>query len=47
MANPKDLTKNQKETLKKLLLKQEQWQKEKDQLKRAKVKSKNGAAKRA
>ena len=41
MANPRDLTKNQKETLKKLLLKQKQWEKEKSQLKRAKAKPKS------
>ena len=40
MTKPKDLTKNQKETLKKLLLKQDQWMKEKEQLKRAKAKPK-------
>ena len=40
MTKPKDLTKNQKETLKKLLLKQDQWMKEKEQIKRAKAKPK-------
>jgi hypothetical protein len=34
----KDLTKTQKETLKKLLLKQKQWELQKEQLKRAKAK---------
>jgi hypothetical protein len=37
----KDLTKTQKETLKKLLLKQKQWELQKQQLKRAKAKKVN------
>ncbi len=40
MANPKPLTNNQKETLKKLQLKQMEWEKEKSQIKRAKAKPK-------
>tara|TARA_Y100001963_G_scaffold114181_1_gene158297 strand:+ start:167 stop:343 length:177 start_codon:yes stop_codon:yes gene_type:complete len=40
MATPKDLTKGQKETLKKLLLKQKQWEKSKEQIKQAKAKPK-------
>jgi hypothetical protein len=35
----KDLTKTQKETLKKLLLKQQQWELQKKQIKRAKAKT--------
>ena len=30
MGNPKDLTKNQKDTLKQLLLKQKEWEKNKE-----------------
>ena len=41
MANPKDLTKNQKETLKKLLLKQKEWEHQKKTIKSAKDKHKN------
>ena len=40
MGNPKDLTSNQKETLKKLLLKQKDWEKQKQQIKTAKAKTK-------
>ena len=36
MGNAKDLTNNQKETLKKLLLKQKEWEKNKAQIKTAK-----------
>ena len=36
MAGPKPLTKNQNETLKKLLLKQKEWEKNKSQIKTAK-----------
>ena len=39
MSTPKDLTKNQKETLKQLLLKQKEWEKNKQQIKTAKKKS--------
>ncbi len=45
MTKPTDLTKNQKATLKKLLLKQDQWNKEKDLLQRAKVKQAKGSRK--
>ena len=38
MATPKDLTNNQREQLKKLLLKQKEWEKQKEQIKRAKAK---------
>jgi len=37
----KDLTKTQKETLKKLLLKQKQWELQKQQLRKAKAKKTN------
>ena len=37
----KDLTKTQKETLKKLLLKQKQWELQKEQLRKAKAKKRN------
>ena len=40
MGNPKDLTKNQKEQLKQLLLKQKEWEKQKELIKRAKAKPK-------
>ena len=40
MPTPRDLTKGQKETLKKLLLKQKDWEKQKQQIKTAKAKSK-------
>ena len=40
MANPRDLTKIQKETLKKLLLKQKEWEKSKKMIKTAKAKTK-------
>ena len=40
MGNPKDLTSNQKDQLKKLLLKQKEWEKNKEQIKRAKAKPK-------
>ena len=40
MATPRDLTKGQKETLKKLLLKQKEWEKNKAQIKTAKAKTK-------
>ena len=40
MATPRDLTKGQKETLKKLLLKQKEWEKNKAQVKTAKAKTK-------
>ena len=40
MRNPKPLTKPQTETLKKLQLKQMEWEKEKSQIKRAKAKPK-------
>ena len=40
MGNSKDLTSNQKETLKKLLLKQKDWEKSKAQIKQAKKTSK-------
>ena len=36
MATPRDLTKGQKETLKKLLLKQKEWEKNKKMIKTAK-----------
>ena len=39
MKPVRDLTKNQKDTLKKLLLKQEQWEQNKKQIKSAKKKS--------
>ena len=39
MTSAKDLTQKQKDTLKKLLLKQKQWEQQKQQLKRAKAKS--------
>jgi hypothetical protein len=38
MTSAKDLTQKQKDTLKKLLLKQKQWELQKKQLKRAKAK---------
>jgi len=38
MTSAKDLTQKQKDTLKKLLLKQKQWELQKQQLKRAKAK---------
>ncbi len=40
MTAPKDLTSNQKDQLKKLLLKQKEWEKSKEQIKRAKAKPK-------
>tara|TARA_R100000458_G_C8250075_1_gene227206 strand:- start:880 stop:1122 length:243 start_codon:yes stop_codon:yes gene_type:complete len=40
MTNPKPLTKNQTETLKKLQLKQMEWEKNKKQIKTAKDKAK-------
>ena len=40
MGNPKDLTKNQKEQLKQLLLKQKAWEKQKELIKQAKAKRK-------
>ena len=40
MPTPRDLTKNQKETLKQLLLKQKEWEKNKKQIKTAKDKAK-------
>ena len=39
MKPAKDLTKNQKDTLKKLLLKQKQWEQNKQQIKTAKKKT--------
>ena len=46
MNNPKDLTKNQKEQLNKLLLKQKEWEQHKKMIKKAKAKpkGKNGKA---
>ena len=38
MATPRDLTKGQKETLKNLLLKQKEWEKNKKMIKTAKKK---------
>ena len=38
MPTPRDLTKNQKETLKKLLLKQKEWENRKQNIKTAKKK---------
>jgi len=46
MATPRDLTKGQKETLKKLLLKQKQWEKSKEQIKQAKAKPKKESLKK-
>ena len=40
MPNPKPLTKNQKDTLKKLQLKQMEWEQNKKQIKTAKAKPK-------
>jgi len=40
MPTSRDLTKGQKETLKKLLLKQKEWEKNKAQVKTAKAKAK-------
>ena len=40
MSNPKPLTKNQKDTLKKLQLKQMEWEQNKKQIKTAKAKPK-------
>jgi len=46
MNNAKDLTKNQKEQLNKLLLKQKEWEQHKKMIKKAKAKTKakNGKA---
>ena len=41
MPTPRDLTKNQKETLKQLLLKQKEWEKNKQNIKTAKKKQAN------
>jgi hypothetical protein len=40
MGTPKDLTKNQKEQLNKLLLKQKEWEQQKKLIKKAKAKPK-------
>ena len=47
MPTPRDLTKNQKETLKQLLLKQKEWEKNKQQIKAAKKKPTNKKTKTA
>ena len=47
MPTPKDLTKNQKETLKQLLLKQKEWEKNKQNIKTAKKKQANKKTKTA
>ena len=47
MPTPRDLTKNQKETLKQLLLKQKEWEKNKQQIKKAKKKQDNKKTKTA
>ena len=39
MSTPKDLTNNQKDTLKKLLLKQKEWENQKKAIKTAKKKN--------
>jgi len=47
MTKPSDLTKSQKETLKKLLLKQKEWERNKAQIKTAKQKAAATKTKRA
>lgn len=47
MPTPRDLTKNQKETLKQLLLKQKEWEKNKQNIKTAKKKQANKKTKTA
>jgi len=44
MATPRDLTPKQKETLKKLLLRQKEWENQKKTIKTAKKKSKTQKA---
>ena len=46
MGNAKDLTNNQKETLKKLLLKQKEWEKSKAAIKTAKKTNKTTKTKK-
>ena len=45
MNNAKDLTKNQKEQLNKLLLKQKEWEQHKKMIKKAKAKTKGKSGK--